>query len=265
MKLVPSSGRVDVYWNDSPEGYIDPVLGRADFEGYKIYRARVTQDNQNRGLRDLLELVGQFDLVDSIGFNTGLEYIRLPEPEVIDGDPMYYKFTSDNLLDGWQYIFAVSAFDTGDPETNLPSLESSPLINYQRVFPGPQPEPRAKVGVFPNPYRAYSLWDGRGADGPKERQRMINFFNLPGRCTITIYTLAGEIVDIIHHDAATYNGSDIEWYDDYSEGEGVFSGGLHSWDVVSESDQAIATGMYLYTIKDDETGDIQKGKIAIIK
>ena len=265
MKLVASDRSVDVYWNNSPESYIDPIIGRADFEGYRIYRARVTQDNQSQGLRSLLQMVGQFDLVDSIGFNTGLDYVRLPEPVVIDGDSMYYKLTNNDLLNGWQYVYSVTAFDTGDPTNNLESLESSPLLNYKRVFPGPQPEEKAKVGVFPNPYRAYSLWDGRGADGPKERQRMINFYNLPDKCTITIYTIAGEVVDKIYHDAATYNGGDISWYDNYSGEGSVFSGGLHSWDVVSEADQAIATGIYLYTVKDEVTGDVQKGKFVIIK
>ena len=265
MKVVALDGRVEVYWNNSPEDYVDPVLGRADFEGYRIYRARVTQDNQGQGLRNLFQMVGQYDIIDSIGFNTGLEYVRLAEPEVIDGDTMYYKFTNDDLLNGWQYLFAITAFDTGDPANNLESLESSPLINYKSVFPGPTPESEAKVGVFPNPYRAYAKWDGRSSDGPTERERMMHFYNLPERCTITIYTLAGEIVDKFYHDAATYTGDDIAWYESFAGSNVEFSGGMHSWDVVSEADQAIATGMYLYTVKNEDSGNVQRGKIVIIK
>ena len=265
MKLVASDGRVDVYWDDFPEDFIDPVLGRADFEGYRIYRARVTQDNQNRGLRELLEMVGEFDRIDSIGYNTGLAFVRLPEPVIIDGDTMYYKFTNDNLLNGWQYVYAVTAFDTGDPINNLESLESNNLINYQRVIPGTQVQSNAKVGVFPNPYRSAALWDGRGTDGPKERLRKLYFYNLPDRCSITIYTVAGEIVDRVEHDAATYDGSDIAWYQNYASGDVVFPGGMHGWDVVSEADQAIATGLYLYAVENKATGDIQKGKFIIIK
>jgi hypothetical protein len=178
---------------------------------------------------------------------------------------MYYKFTNDNLLNGWQYIYAVTAFDTGDPINNLESLESSPLISFKRVIPGPAAQANGKVGVFPNPYRTSAIWDGRGTDGPKERLRKLYFFNLPGKCTITIYTLAGEIVDKIEHDAATYNGADIAWYQNYAQGDVTFSGGLHSWDVVSEADQAVATGLYLYSVKDNSTGEIQKGKFIVIK
>ncbi|MCP4581137.1 MAG: hypothetical protein GY839_05930 [candidate division Zixibacteria bacterium] len=265
MRLVASDKAVDIYWNNSPESYVDPVIGVEDFEGYKIYRARMTQDNQGQGLRDLFQLIGQFDRVDSIGFNTGLEFVRLPEPVEIDGHLMHYKLTNSDLLNGWQYIYAVTAFDTGDPNNNLESLESSPLLNYIRVFPGPPPDPVADVGVFPNPYRAFSGWDGRGNDGPKERERMIHFYNLPDKCTIIIYTLAGEIVDHIYHDAATYSGGDIAWYGSFAGDGSVFSGGMHSWDVVSEADQALATGMYLYTVRNEVSGDIQKGKFVVIK
>ncbi len=266
MKVRALDNTVEVYWDNSPESYVDPVLGRADFEGYRIYRARITQDNQSQGLKDLLQMIGQFDLVDSIGFNTGLEYVRLDMPVVIDGDSMYYKLTNNDLLNGWQYIYSVTAFDTGDPANNLESLESSPLVNYNRVFPGPEAAAAdAKVGVFPNPYRSFASWDGRSADGPKERQRMIHFYNLPNKCTVTIYTLAGEIVDAFSHDSDTYNGDDIAWYEDFAEGDIEFSGGMHSWDVVSEADQALATGMYLYTVKNDVSGDVQRGKIVIIK
>lgn len=270
MKLVASDNKVEIYWDKFAENFIDPVLGRQDFEGYRIYRARITQDNQNRGLKNLLELIGEFDIAadtgyHATGYNTGLGYVTLPEPVIIDGDTMYYKFTSDNLLNGWQYLFAISAFDTGDPLNNLESLESSALINYQRVFPGTPSQTSAKVGVFPNPYRAYAIWDGRGTDGAKERLRKMYFYNLPEKCRITIYTLAGEVVDNIDHNAASGNGADIAWFSNYASGDMVMSGGVHGWDVVSKADQAIATGLYLFTVKNEVTGDIQKGKFLVIK
>jgi len=49
-------------------------------------------------------------------------------------------------------------------------------------------------------------------------------------------------------------------------GENVqFSGGEHAWDWVTTDDQALATGLYLYTVEDLQTGEIQKGKFAVIK
>jgi hypothetical protein len=265
VKLVADEGKIDVYWDDSPESVIDPVTGQPDFEGYKIYRARITQQNQSVGLKQLFELIGQYDIYDSIGYNTGMSLIRLPQPETLDGHAYQYRFTCDNLLNGWQYALAVTAFDQGDPENNLPSLESSVLLSYSRAFPGPQPGTSRKVAVFPNPYKAYSVWDGRGDDGVQERARLLYFANLPDRCTIRIYTLAGDLVDTIDHDANSYNGADVSWFKQFATGENVFSGGIHAWDLVTKADQALATGIYLFTVEDNSNGEISRGKFVVIK
>jgi hypothetical protein len=265
MKLVAGESKVDVYWDDSPESAIDPVTGEPDFEGYKIYRARITQQNQNVGLKQLFELIGQYDIYDSIGYNTGMSLIRLPQPETLDGHAYQYRLTCNNLLNGWQYAFSVTAFDQGDPDNNLPSLESSVLQSYSRVFPGAAPDENRKVTVFPNPYKTSSVWDGRGDDGIQERSRLLYFANLPDHCTIRIYTMAGDLVDTIEHDGDTYNGSDIGWFKQFASGENVFSGGVHAWDLVTKSDQAVATGLYLYTIEDKDNGQVQRGKFVVIK
>jgi hypothetical protein len=45
----------------------------------------------------------------------------------------------------------------------------------------------------------------------------------------------------------------------------VFSGGMHGWDLVTKSDQAVATGLYFYTVEDIDTGKVHKGKFVVIK
>lgn len=266
VKLVPGDGKVDVYWDDQPEHFIDPVTGSEDFEGYRIYRARLTNENQGIGLKQLFELIGQYDIIDSIGYNTGLDLIRLDEPLDINGHTFHYKFTNEGLLNGWQYAFAVSSFDMGDPENNLESLESSVLLGYGKAFAGPLAGvDERKITVFPNPYKASSAWDGLGDDGVQERSRLLYFANLPENCTIRIFTLAGDLVDVLEHEAASYTGQDINWFKEFAEGEKVFSGGLHGWDLVSKSDQAVATGLYLYVVEDRDTGEIYRGKFVVIK
>jgi len=265
IKLVAADGKVDVYWDNSAESFIDPVTGEPDFEGYRVYRARITQENQGSGLKQLLELIAQYDAIDSLDYDTGLDLIRLPQPETLDGRVYNYKLTNDNLLNGWEYAFAVSAFDRGDPANNLPSLESSALLSAGRVFPGPTPAEMRRVTVFPNPYKAGSLWDGRGDDGVQERSRLIYFANLPERCSIKIYTVAGDLVDVIDHDGRTYSGADIAWFQQYAAGDKVFSGGIHGWDLVTKSDQALATGLYLFTVEDRNSGEHSRGKFVVIK
>jgi hypothetical protein len=44
-----------------------------------------------------------------------------------------------------------------------------------------------------------------------------------------------------------------------------FSGGEHAWDLITKADQAIATGLYLFSVKDGDTGEIRVGKFLVIK
>ncbi|MBF8249062.1 MAG: hypothetical protein HW374_1862, partial [Bacteroidetes bacterium] len=114
--------------------------------------------------------------------------------------------------------------------------------------------------VYPNPYYARAYWDGRG-----ERDRKLYFANLPQRAEVRIYTLAGDVVDQFDHDGVTYNASDINWFQRFSDGSQQLSGGEHAWDLISQRDQAIATGLYLFTVKNKDTGEIKRGKFLIIK
>ncbi len=89
-------------------------------------------------------------------------------------------------------FFSVTAIDEGDPDAGLTSFESSRVANAVRVFPGtPSAEDseNLEVGVYPNPYRVNAAWDGGTS-----RTRKLNFYNLPKRSEIRIYSLAGEIV-----------------------------------------------------------------------
>ena len=43
------------------------------------------------------------------------------------------------------------------------------------------------------------------------------------------------------------------------------SGGEQAWDLITSNDQAVATGLYLFTVKDKQTGNMKKGKFLIIK
>jgi hypothetical protein len=114
--------------------------------------------------------------------------------------------------------------------------------------------------VYPNPYYARAFWDGSG-----ERDRKLYFFNLPAHAEVRIFTLAGDLVGTFDHDAATYTANDIEWFTKYSDGTQTMPGGEHAWDLITQRDQAIATGLYLYTVKNKDTGDIQRGKFLVIK
>lgn len=257
LLVIPGNQKVTLYWDNLSETVEDPITRKIDFEGYRIYSAPKTAGSPAE-----YTLLAQFDKVDSIGYNTGFEAIRFDT--TINGHEYHYRFVNDRLLNGWpnKYFYAVTAFDAGNPANNLPSLESSILENKTYVIPGAPPSSgKRKVGVYPNPYRAQAAWDG-----PGERDRMIWFTNLPARAVIRIYTLAGDLVDVIEHDAATYRGQGTRLLEsNLGSNKVVFSGGEHAWDLITRYDQAVATGLYLFTVEDLDTGEISRGKFLVIK
>lgn len=254
---------VALYWDEAAERSVDPVTGIRDFEGYRVYRSN-PGDDRSGNILDAATLVAQYDREGNrTGFNNGFSDIRLNEPVYFDADTTAYRyrFEAPNLKRGWQYLFTVTAIDEGDPDAGLDSFESSRVANAVRVFPGTPPteDGNLSVGVYPNPYRVNAAWDGGTS-----RTRKLNFFNLPDRAEIRIYSLAGEIVKSLHHEADTYRG-DTRWYDDFSADNRIQSGGEHSWDLLSENGLSIAGGLYLFTVKDLDSGRVQRGKFVIIK
>jgi hypothetical protein len=189
-----------------------------------------------------------------------LYYTTFPD----DDRRYYYRFDATDLLNGWQYAFAVTAFDDGDPSAGLPSFESGRTATAMRVFPGTPPvagdaENRPPVGVYPNPYRVQAAWAG---DSPQSQK--LYFTNLPARAEIRVYTLSGQIIGEMDHDAATYTG-DIRWFNQFSGSNRVMSGGEHAWDILSDARQQIATGLYFFSVRDLDTGETQTGKFVVIK
>jgi hypothetical protein len=266
VKVIPESNKATIYWDDRAEHSVDPISGKMDFEGYKIYRTQSGFDiSARQDILSSLVVLAEFDSAgNDVGFNTGFDYVKLNEPVTFQNDPVQYryKFEVDNLLNGWQYLFAVTSFDEGDPENNLTSLESSPLANLNRILPGTPPaeDDNVEIGVYPNPYYGNALWDGSS-----ERLRKIYFFNLPSECEILIYTLSGDVIKRINHNSES-NGSDLRWFEQYAgDGKQQFAGGEHAWDLISESDQAIATGLYLFTVRNSKTGNVKTGKFLVIK
>ncbi len=274
LKVIPGNQKVTLRWDDASELSIDLISKQRDFEGYRVYRSFLGNDVSETGIFDNMLLIHEFDRLDGLFYDSGLDAVRLDEPiteiitnpETMQPDTVnyIYQLEIEGLHNGWQYAFAVSAFDSGDVRLNLPSLESSRLQNAAIVSPGTPPrtaqQAERKIGIYPNPYRVNALWDGG-----LERQRKIHFFNLPRNCEVRIYTLAGDQVDSFIHNGDTYTGEGIEWYDKFSEGNTIFPGGEHAWDLVTASDQAIATGLYLFTVKDLDSGEISRGKFVVIK
>lgn len=102
-----------------------------------------------------------------------------------------------------------------------------------------------QVIVVPNPYVVGNSWEPRSPYRFGRGGRRIQFLNLPPKCTIRIYTVRGQLVDTIYHDAPV-------------------SYGAETWDLVSKDGQDIAYGIYLYHIDAPGIGSAT-GRFAVIK
>lgn len=269
MKVIANDHSIEVYWSDNSEFSVDPISKEQDFEGYRLYKTAVGFDVQDiQDITQSLELIAEWDIPgNGIFYDIGFEDIRLEDPVEFEGDTTlyHYKYVFENIANGWQHVVALTAFDQGDEVNNLESLESAPLSNLRRVFAGKPANDDFANGdpfVYPNPYYARADWEG---SSQFEEDRKIIFANLPKRCDIRIYTLSGDLVNVINHDEA-YNGSDSRWFETYSDpSKTVFSGGEHGWDLLSADNQIIARGLYLFVVVDSDTGKKFRGKFVVIK
>jgi len=147
------------------------------------------------------------------------------------------SYTDSNVVRGEAYHYAVTAVDDGTQNTDglFPGqkLESSRYANRSEL-PAfafePGKENARSVRVVPNPYIVRAgEYNFTGEDN-----RLL-FVNLPAYCTLRIYTVTGDLIKTIEH----ASGSADE-----------------SWDQVTNSNQLIASGVYILQV--DNARDIKK-------
>ncbi|MEJ2635608.1 MAG: hypothetical protein P8184_09980 [Calditrichia bacterium] len=209
--LTVESGPNEIYlkWQDM-SGVGDPDTGVPDLDHYNVYRKRGAF------------LVDTYNELNANG--THLLWEKIAEvPKNVT------TYTDSTVVRGEPYHYAVTAVDNGSQNTDglFPDqkLESSKYANRSQIAayafaPG---EPTAeKVRIVPNPYLTKA-----GAYNFTENVDKILFVNLPPYCTLRIYTAAGDLIKTIDH--AT--GSADE-----------------SWDLVTESNQLVASGVYILQV-----------------
>ena len=115
-----------LYWDDSAEESYDEYSGY-DFEGYRLYRSN------DEGLN--WELLADYDLVNTIGDNTGLQY----------------SYTDTTVVNGFDYWYSITAYDKGS--STVESLESplgntTDAVNTVSITPRSEAIGRTSVSVL---------------------------------------------------------------------------------------------------------------------
>lgn len=198
-----------------------------------------------------------------IGYHNVVGGIETPEKRAERLARRYYTTDIANIPQGTEYYCSATAYDRGMPRKALDALETGKDASQKVIFPGALAQTNMdNIMVIPNPYRGLSKFDGRReGDDNGDKSRRIWFTNLPEKCTIKIFTLAGDLVQEINH-----NGSYTEDVITISKAvhSGMTASGIHSWNLLSKNNQIIASGIYLFSVK-DANGDIKVGKFVIIR
>ncbi len=181
-----------------------------------------------------------------------------------------FRYRIEGLASLYPRYYSVAAYDFGDYQTGTEPLETARSCNAIRQ--APSGSPRNEVRVVPNPYRFdqdYTTsfrpgnsntglsWENQD-DGSVEflpsEDRRIEFMNLPQQCLIRIYTISGDLVQIVPHNV---EGDNSRWNSDFSE----------SWDLNNRNFQQVASGLYYFSVEDMSPGggDIATGKFVIMK
>ena len=153
-----------------------------------------------------------------------------------------------NLIRGFNYFYYMTAVGPDQPVgTSTPAgrLESSRF--YTQTFNAanlqrPPEENMNKIRVVPNPYIINADLSVR-FPGTQDEDK-IAFYNIPGECTIRIYTELGELIKTIEHT----NGS-----------------GDAYWLSVTSSNQFVVSGIYIAVVTNTQTGENHISKFVIIR
>jgi len=127
-------------------------------------------------------------------------------------------YTDSNVVRGESYHYAVTAVDTDGLESSRYANRSE--LSAYAFAPG---APDAKnVRVVPNPYIVKAGEHNFTGDDNK-----LLFVNLPPYCTLYIYTATGDLIKTIEHQSGSADAT---------------------WDQVTDSNQLVASGVYIVRI-----------------
>jgi hypothetical protein len=121
------------------------------------------------------------------------------------------------------------------------------------------------ISVVPNPYLASSFLD------LSPNSRRIEFVNLPDQCTVRIYSLGGNLVNVLNHIGVNRHGwgnyQDFDRLDTSSQPRELTGydnhGGTEAWNLRNRFGQTVASGLYFYVVTDSR-GKTHTGKFYIV-
>lgn len=158
----------------------------------------------------------------------------------------YDDRTAPRGVDCYYQLRVIGKTIDANPALNIPAtrLVSNKFFTQTydpATLKRPPVDDMNRIRVVPNPFSLGA--NPTKLNFPDKRDR-IYFYEIPGNCTIKIYTEYGELINTIDHT----NGS-----------------GDQAWDCVTSSNQLIVTGIYLAVVKNNDTGESKIVKFVVIR
>jgi hypothetical protein len=252
--------QVRIGWDNQPEILLKAGVvgsGGYGFGGYHVYRL------SNWTRESLLPPPERWELIGAFGADTlnGETPLAAVTDSTVGFDLIWYgqqhypigryAMTDPRVLNGFDYLYLVTTVAqrtvvlTGGG-TRVERIES-PVTGVIDSIVVPHVGARGSAGgvwVVPNPYRGEAAWDRPPVRGDPFG-RHIDFMGLPrARCTIKIWTVAGDFVAQVDHDGQTGDGQ-------------------APWNLISRNGQDVESGIYLFTV-DSPLGH-QTGRLVIVR
>ena len=147
------------------------------------------------------------------------------------GSNNIYSFIDNSAHMGATYYYSVLAVDSLGKKSGL-----SNVLKQQANLPFFPT--LGKVYAVPNPFFLVS-----GLPGENPGTTYLQFFGLTQNSTIRVFSFSGQLIKTLHSDGALQS---------------------IKWDMRSESQKKIASGVYYFTVQDDVTGSKAWNKFVVI-
>jgi hypothetical protein len=171
------------------------------------------------------------------GFRNSLSNEATGYKIYIPGTFIFIEDPDQEIGPGDKMMVKLSGTGTPNEDYVYQFSTKSSTINYKADL--------SSIKVVPNPYLVRAAWD---IDNDYQK---IQFVNLPTECTIRIYTIAGDLVTTLHH---------FEPYQTGFQGE---TRGTAYWNLMTDNNQKIATGVYVFYVESPFGNTI--GRFAVIR
>jgi hypothetical protein len=244
---------------EDPEfSFLNATLDPAEFVRYKDDTGQITPIGAK--YPQLQDFGDSYDQVDTAyGGLTGMKFFEYVDTDVFNGIAYFYAVTATDF---------VADASTGTAIPIGPGLAGDPQSNFDFSVPrfaaqsaSERDQQGQNIFVFPNPATRESLADfsqfNPNSDDPTGVRVM--FANLPAsRNTISIYTLAGDLVETIEHDGTVSDCPDESGFGN--------CGGSAFWNLVSRNGQEVVSGIYLYAVESaDSAFDRVIGRFVVVR